>query len=143
MPSRNLDDLEPETHAKVEAWLGGCKAFDVDVLVYCTLRTAEEQAALYRIGRETPGKKVTNAAAWQSWHQYGRAVDAVPMLHGKPQWKYSVESRLWQVFSEQAAMAGLEWAGLWKGFVEFVHVQNPGGMTLAEAYKLAQGVTDA
>jgi len=135
MASRELSDLAPETREKVERWLAACLGRDVHVLVYCTLRTAEEQADLYRIGREVPGKKVTNAPAWASWHQYGRAVDAVPLRAGKPVWKYSKNDPFWQVFAEEARNAGLEWSGDWKRFREYVHVQDTGGMSVVEAYR--------
>jgi peptidoglycan L-alanyl-D-glutamate endopeptidase CwlK len=114
----------------------------VDVLVYCTLRTAEEQAELYARGRTKPGPKVTMAAPWQSWHQYGRAVDAVPLVHGKPLWRYDGMRYEWQVFADEARAAGLEWSGDWKRFKEYVHVQDTGGMTVAQAYKAVRPETD-
>jgi len=39
------------------------------------LRTLEEQTILYNRGRTTPGVKVTNAKAGESFHNYGLAVD--------------------------------------------------------------------
>lgn len=39
------------------------------------LRTFDEQAALYAKGRTTPGSRVTNAKAGQSYHNYGLAID--------------------------------------------------------------------
>jgi peptidoglycan L-alanyl-D-glutamate endopeptidase CwlK len=133
--SRDLCDLEIGTRRKVMDWIAGCAGRGVEILVYCTLRTPAEQALLYEIGRTRPGKIVTNAPAWQSWHNYGRAVDAVPILHGKPDWTYDQNERHWRVFAEEAERVGLEWAGRWERFREYVHVQDTGGMTLAEAYK--------
>ncbi len=48
-----------------------------------TLRTFEEQDELYAIGRTKPGKKVTNAKAGQSIHNYGLAVDICLIIDGK------------------------------------------------------------
>lgn len=45
-------------------------------------RTAEEQDALYAQGRTKPGKRVTNAKAWQSMHCFGKAFDIV-LLYDK------------------------------------------------------------
>lgn len=42
-----------------------------------TFRTNEEQDILYSQGRTKPGKKVTNAKAGQSIHNYGFAFDIV------------------------------------------------------------------
>ena len=138
MASRSLFDLTPTMRAKVEQWVAACKARGVDVLVYCTLRSAEEQEALYAQGRSKPGRIVTKAKAWQSWHQYGKAVDAVPLIHGKPDWKYSAQVSHWRIFAAEARKAGLEWAGDWKRFREYVHVQDPEGLSLAEAYQQAK-----
>lgn len=46
------------------------------------LRTFPEQDALYAQGRTKPGKRVTNAKAGQSFHNYGLAVD-IALLYDK------------------------------------------------------------
>ena len=48
-----------------------------------TLRTFKEQQDLYEIGRSKPGKKVTNASAGLSYHNYGLAIDIVLIIDGK------------------------------------------------------------
>jgi peptidoglycan L-alanyl-D-glutamate endopeptidase CwlK len=50
------------------------------------LRTWSEQDALYAQGRTAPGPIVTDAKGGESWHNYGLALDFVPMLNGHPQW---------------------------------------------------------
>lgn len=127
MASRSLDTLTPDTRNKMTEWLARCRARGVEMLVYCTFRSSEEQATLYALGRTAPGKKVTNAKPGWSWHQYGRAVDAVPLVHGKPLWKYDPERLEWRVFQHEAADVGLEWAGAWHKFREYVHLQNKKG----------------
>lgn len=141
MASRSLDTLRPEVAEKARAWLAACAARGVDVLVYCTLRSAVEQAALYTRGRSMPGPIVTNAPAWTSFHQYGRAWDCVPMVNGKPDWSYSdvncdriPDEPWWAVMVEEADLRGIEWAGRWKTFKEFVHFQVTGGLSVAQAY---------
>ena len=47
------------------------------------MRTFQEQDQLYAIGRTKPGKKVTNAKAGQSIHNYGLAVDICLIIDGK------------------------------------------------------------
>lgn len=131
---RHPETLLPEFRTKVEAWDAACAARHVDLLVYCTYRPPIEQAALYAQGRTTPGKIVTNAKPWQSAHQYRRAVDGVPLFGGKPVWVYSASDPNWKVFVEEAERLGLEWAGRWKTFKEYVHVQDLGGLTIAELY---------
>lgn len=132
MASRRLEDLRPEAAERVKTWLAACAARGVDVLVYCTLRSPEEQAELYALGRTKPGKVVTNAPPWASYHQFGMAADGVPLRGGKPLWTYNSEAKEWVVFAQEADNAGLEWAGRWKRFREYVHVQYTGGKELSQ-----------
>lgn len=129
MASRSLSDLHPKAREKALQWIDACKAKDIDVLVYCTYRSAAEQDDLYRIGREIPGKRVTNAKGGQSMHQYRVAWDAVPLIGGKPQWS---NSELYLRMGEAAEALGIEWAGRWKSFRETAHFQYTEGLKLAD-----------
>lgn len=133
--SRNLSDLTPEMQVYVGVLMQLCDEAGLDLLIYCTRRTLAEQLMLYKIGRDTPGKIVTNARPGQSAHNYGMAIDAVPMLAGKPQWARS--SPLWQKYGELVAKAGLEWAGKWTTFKEYPHAQMQGFDWRAEMEKTA------
>lgn len=96
MASRKLEDLAPLFRARVAEWLADCHAESLEVLVYCTYRSHNEQADLYKIGRTVKGagvtktrpmgRKVTNAKPGQSAHQWGLAIDFVPMKNGKLLW---------------------------------------------------------
>jgi len=96
MASRKLSDLAPVFLPRVAEWLVDCEAEGLDVLVYCTLRSHEEQARLYKIGRTVKGadvtasrpmgRIVTKAKPGQSAHNYGLAIDFVPMKAGKAMW---------------------------------------------------------
>ncbi len=92
-----------------------CAHQDFDVLIYCTHRSFEEQASLYRNGRSFSkivkkrkqlekigcfdladilmdvgpqnGRSIrTNAGPGQSLHNYGLAFDGCPIRDGKPVW---------------------------------------------------------
>ncbi len=129
MASRSLSDLHPKAREKALQWIDACKAQDIDVLVYCTYRSAAEQDDLYRIGREIPGKRVTNAKGGQSMHQYRVAWDAVPLIGGKPAWS---NSELYRRMGEIAESLGIEWAGRWKSMRETAHFQYVEGLKLAD-----------
>lgn len=151
--SRSLDDLHPEMRQRVDQLLSLCAVEGLDLLVYCTKRTLEEQGKLYMQGRTADqintavrdlevmgyykqaaalypvepidGRVVTWAKPGQSAHNYGLAIDAVPMMHGKPQW--DAKSWLWGVYGGLCRRSGLEWAGDWKGRKrEFPHAQVKG-----------------
>jgi peptidoglycan L-alanyl-D-glutamate endopeptidase CwlK len=89
----------------------------VEVLIYCTLRSVQEQAQLYAIGRTKPGVRVTNAAPGMSGHNPDKngkawAFDAVPLLAGRPQWG---DQRALKKMGELGEAAGLLWSGRWVG----------------------------
>jgi peptidoglycan L-alanyl-D-glutamate endopeptidase CwlK len=121
--SRRIGDIAPQFRDRFVNWLAAVEAAGVDALVTCTLRSNEEQDALYAQGRTKPGKVVTNARAGQSAHNYGLALDFVPLVNGKPEW--SASHPHWKVAGELAVHHGLEWAGTWTRFREFPHVQVP------------------
>jgi len=122
--SRSLDDLQPEFRALVDPWLAACKAQGIDLLVTCTLRTMAEQEALYEQGRTKPGRVVTNAKPGESAHNYGLAVDVVPLVNGKPVW--DAMDPLWQTVGDLGMSHRLEWLGApHSPFFECAHFQFP------------------
>ena len=64
---------------------------------------------------------LTNAGPGESWHVYGRAFDAVPMLHGQLIWDR--KSPLWVLYGQVVSDHGLTWAGGWPSFQEYPHAQ--------------------
>lgn len=124
MSSRSLDDLKADVRPQVDAFLSACTNAGIDVLVTCTLRSNAEQAALYAQGRSGPGHIVTNAPAGRSAHNFGLALDVVPMVNGKPDWNGG--DPIWQQIGQLGVAAGLQWAGT-PGFPfpELPHFQHP------------------
>lgn len=126
MASRSLDDLAAVVRARAAAFLDKSRACGLDVLIYCTLRSDAEQDQLYRVGRDVPGRILTNARAGQSLHNpdcEGKAwaFDAVPLLHGKPVWDDRPRVLQMGVCGESV---GLVWAGRWSGKLrESLHFQ--------------------
>ena len=128
MSSRSLDDLLPQVKALAENFISSCKKQGVDILIYCTYRSKEEQDELYKLGRTEKGKIVTNARGGYSWHNYRRAFDFVPIVHGKPQWS---DNALYTKAGGIAESVGLEWSGRWSGKLkETAHCQYTEGLSL-------------
>lgn len=129
MASRKLSDLHPQLLQIAEKFLDACHAEKIDILVTCTYRSNQEQDQLYAISRTIPGKKVTNAKAGQSKHNFtmngkpaAKAFDVVPMMNGKPIWDAS--SPLWKRLGIIGNSLGLSWAGDWKGSMrEYPHFE--------------------
>lgn len=122
MASRSLSDLNDSTRNKAELFMNACKSAGIDVLIYCTYRSPEEQDELYAQGRSKPGDIVTNARGGQSKHNTREAFDCVPMLNGKPQWSDKASYLKMGVIGESV---GLSWAGRWSGKLkETAHFQD-------------------
>ena len=109
MSSRSLNDLRPQVRPLVDTFLASCSVANFDVIVTCTLRSNDEQTALYAQGRTSSGHIVTNARAGQSAHNYGLAIDIVPVVNGKPDWNGS--DPIWDQIGELGVAAGLTWLG--------------------------------
>jgi peptidoglycan L-alanyl-D-glutamate endopeptidase CwlK len=73
--------------------------------------------------------RVTNAKPWNSWHQYGRAIDIYPIEGGKIIWKS--EHPLWHILFSAAEATGLERGPKW----ESAHFQHTEGLTFKNVMK--------
>lgn len=145
LTSRKIDELAFPAKIRALNFLADARAAGIDLLVTCTLRDAEAQEALYAQGRSAPGRIVTHARGGDSFHQYGVALDVVPLRHGKPVWGTSGDGidedpaddqtddlELWQRVGAIGEACDLEWAGRWKRGREFPHFQFTGGLTIAD-----------
>jgi len=119
---RDLNLLHPWVKKKAEELILLCKENGIDILITQTLRTKEEQDALYAQGRTKPGKKVTNAKYPQSLHCWGIAFDFVPVIGGKAIW-----NRI-DLFDKVGALGksiGLTWGGDFKSLKDRPHFEAP------------------
>ena len=147
MASRRLEDLQVPAAKVFEDWIYECTKAGIDVLVYCTYRSAREQNDLYAIGRTVKGegvtkakpmgRVVTNARGGDSMHQYGVAIDCVPLYRGKALWNGDLPNtpqhdRLYEKMAAIGYKLGIEWSGNWKKFKEMAHFQYTQGLTLAQ-----------
>lgn len=133
--SRKLEDLHPVVQAKAIAHKNACAEEGIDLLIYCTFRDNESQAALYAQGRTKPGDIVTDAKPGYSFHNFRCAYDCVPLRDGKPVWgnKTDPDRKLWERVGQLGESCGLEWAGRWTGSLrETAHFQFAGGLTTAD-----------
>lgn len=129
MSSRSLEDLSQDMAQRAIIHKQLCAEKGVELLIYCTLRSNEEQTALYSIGRTKSGSIVTNARAEESAHnpdEFGKAhaYDCCPMIHGKPVWDSNHPA--WRIVIACGEEAGLLSAARWTGKLkEVAHFQDP------------------
>jgi peptidoglycan L-alanyl-D-glutamate endopeptidase CwlK len=114
----DIKGLHPKVADGVSQMLTEAKARGLSVGLFCGLRTAEEQDKLFN---KVP--KVTNAKGWDSWHQYGLAVDIV-FKDEKGNWTWN-EKKDWEGLGKIGEMFGFVWGGRWK-FKDYPHFQMTG-----------------
>lgn len=102
----------------------------VKPIITFTLRTWAEQQALYDQGRTKPGQIVTNAAAGQSYHNYGLALDfALQGPDFKLVWDINKDFDNdhvadWMEVVTCFKTEGFSWGGDWKGgFKDYPHLE--------------------
>ncbi|KPE51664.1 M15 family metallopeptidase [Chryseobacterium indologenes] len=131
--SERISMLHPEVREEVRKIIRECdKALTGRAKVRITqgLRSMEEQERLYAIGRITSGKKVTNAKAGQSIHNYGLAVDICLMIDGKTaSWDTAKDwdndkVADWYECVKIFARHGWDWGGNWKTFKDLPHFEK-------------------
>ncbi|MGL5363474.1 MAG: M15 family metallopeptidase, partial [Bosea sp. (in: a-proteobacteria)] len=116
--------LHPLMRDKVKSILKKLNADGYPFELFEAYRTPARQRYLYQVGRtrELSRKPVTNARPWQSFHQYGLAVDIILNIKGKWSWDTSGKNAAgWDLLQKYGKEAGLrpvpwekphlEWAG--------------------------------
>ena len=104
-----FDGLQADFKEKVIRWYEECKEEGLKILVYCGYRSNEDQEKLYKQGRSVKGKKVTNAKAGQSFHNYGRAIDFVPIKNGESSWDDTASYLKAQRIGKEFGLRPISW----------------------------------
>ena len=105
--------LHPNVRDIFRKFIDDCETeLKIQLRITQGLRTFAEQTALYAQGRTLPGKIVTYAPAGESYHNYGLAIDVVPIAGGIPQWTFDFKKLLG--FMPEGMVAG----------ETFVHADN-------------------
>jgi len=134
--SRKLSDLTHIARQMAEAAFADLEKAGIRFACTSTLRTVEEQQALYAQGREPLEKvnalrakaglyrlapsentyTVTNCDGIKSKsrHQSGNALDVVPVENGKPVWPKDTDPR-WKQIAEVMVKHGFRWGMDWNG----------------------------
>lgn len=134
-----INTLHPRIRPMARGFLAAAKLEGIDLKITFGMRTFAEQQALYDQGRTTPGKVVTKAKPGQSFHNYGLAIDVVPIVNGKADWN----SKLWSKIGEIGKACGFAWGGDWKSFKDLPHFEYPPGKTASYLLHLmSTGRTD-
>jgi peptidoglycan LD-endopeptidase CwlK len=120
-----------QLHPKVEKlWLmlvGMAAEKNIKIVQVCGFRSIEEQNKLYASGRTVKGNIVTNCKGGQSYHNYGLAVDFVPIINGKCDWN---DKWMFAEVGKLGEFLGFEWGGHFKKLADFDHLQYTFGYSI-------------
>jgi peptidoglycan L-alanyl-D-glutamate endopeptidase CwlK len=126
--NRDVSKLAPFLVIKLTAALDECHEKGYNVAVFEGYRSPERQQSLYDQGRTAPGRIVTYAKPWESFHQLGLAVDIVGKTNGK--WDWSIDyDKITEIFKRH---------GFKPLKFEKAHFQIDGGLTISKAVKIAK-----
>jgi len=135
-PTQNqIAKLHPSVRDEITKIIQDCDATltgKAKVRITQGLRTFAEQDALYAIGRTKPGKKVTNAQAGKSIHNFGFAVDICMIIDKKvASWDTTKDwdndqVADWYECVKIFAKQSWEWGGNWKTFKDLPHFDKRG-----------------
>ncbi len=117
----DLDALHPYFRDKVTMLIAMCKAKGIELAIVESYRTHSKQNEY-----KSMGKNYTRSGGGKSKHQYGLAVDVVPMIDSVAQWD---NTRLWRKVGVIGEQLGLRWGGRWKSLYDPGHFEWTGGLS--------------
>jgi hypothetical protein len=120
----DLESLHPYFRDRVLELIRICKSKGIELALVETYRTPTKQMEYRKMGR-----RYTRSTAGQSKHQYGLAVDVVPVIDSIPQWK---NMRLWRKIGPIGERLGLRWGGRWRRLFDPCHFEWTGGLLSAD-----------
>ena len=133
-PSSNaLSSLNPHVAVLAQRFLDLTRANNLDVRIYNTFRSWNEEDKLFAKGRTMPGQIVTNARGGDSYHNWGLAFDAAPYENGK----ISNDTNKFKKMGQLGQQVGLEWGGNFISIVDLPHFQYTFGLN---TWSLLNGV---
>ncbi|HAC0982056.1 TPA_asm: M15 family peptidase [Listeria monocytogenes] len=109
----NVNKLADNSKAAARKLLDWSESNGIEVLIYETIRTKEQQAANVNSGA---------SQTMRSYHLVGQALDFV-MAKGKTVDWGAYRSDKGKKFVTKAKSLGFEWGGDWSGFVDNPHLQ--------------------
>lgn len=128
----DLQSLHPFFRDKIYQLIRNCKAKGIELAVVESYRTHAKQKEYYNMGR-----KYTRTTGGRSKHQYGLAVDVVPVRDSVFIWDNAV---LWRKIGAEGEKLGLRWGGRWRSLYDPAHFEWSGGLT---TYHLSKGMLPA
>lgn len=116
----DLDALHPYFRQKVLALIEACRAKGIELAIVETYRTRAKQNEYRSMGRI-----YTRSYGGKSKHQYGLAIDVVPIVDSVATWH---NTALWKKVGMAGEKLGLRWGGRWRHPYDPGHFEWTGGL---------------
>ncbi len=138
---KDIKLCHPQLQIKAARLLEACEKQGLKIKIGETLRTRDEQDALYAQGRTKPGSIVTNApgSSYSSYHQWGTAFD---IYRNDGKGAYDESGDFFTRVGQIGKSVGLEWGGDWKSIVDKPHFQLPDWGSSTAGIKKKYGTPD-
>lgn len=117
----DLDALHPYFREKIVALVEACRAKGIELAIVETYRTRAKQNEYRSMGRI-----YTRSTGGRSKHQYGLAVDVVPIVDSVATWH---NAALWKKIGVAGEKLGLRWGGRWRHPYDPGHFEWTGGLS--------------
>ena len=139
--SRKIEDLHILVQPKAYLLIKKAKEdLGLDIAIYRTLATWEEQDAIYAQGRTRPGIVISNAKGGESFHNYGLALDFAILKPGSSIIDWSGKADVdndqipdYQEIGKLGEDLGFEWGARFTSMKgDLGHLQMSFGLTIKE-----------
>jgi hypothetical protein len=124
----DLNSLHPFFRDRVIELIDACRRKGIELAIVETYRTPSKQHEY-----KSMGKKYTSSGAGRSKHQYGLAIDLVPIVDSVAVWD---NAALWRKIGVTGEKLGLRWGGRWRKPYDPGHFEWTGG---SSTYNLVAG----
>jgi hypothetical protein len=124
----DLNSLHPFFRDRVIELIDACRRKGIELAIVETYRTPSKQHEY-----KSMGKKYTSSGAGKSKHQYGLAIDLVPIVDSIAVWD---NATLWRKIGVTGEKLGLRWGGRWRKPYDPGHFEWTGG---SSTYNLVAG----
>jgi hypothetical protein len=129
-PNRKIELLAPFFQQRLLELIETAESRGLSIALFEGYRSPERQSYLYEQGRTRPGKRVTRATAWKSWHQLSVAADVVFWDRKYKTWDWNGPWDKMHSIASELGFETLDW--------EAPHLQIRAGFAIDDAVRLAK-----
>lgn len=129
-PNNDLNLVSPYFRSRIEKAIKILWDANHNLFIFEAYRAPNRSDYLYEQGRAAPGKIVTKAKAWQSFHNYGLACDLWPKVNNRWVFQYDYKP-VAEIMRKLGFKCGID-------FGDNPHFQLDGGLSWQECKTITE-----